>query len=403
MRRHIGLPTIHTNTVPTPVTRAGQSVTRAPLSPTPDELFHKWKQFLDQGALKAATVVAADHPDLISPLQMRINEYFADCATGVEETLTAAAESSHEAAPPPNLPEFTILGPLGHGGMGEVYRVRDALDREWALKVIRKGHLSQVGRDRFLEEARAMHRLNHPNIVRIHHYGILNDQPYFLMPIYPASLRDRLEEYKADANKATALMAAVADGVGHMHAQGLIHRDLKPQNILIDADGNPAVSDFGLVKSVGDSLTGDPPDAPTAAASGDTKPTGARRSKTVAGAVVGTRAYMSPEQAAGLTQLANPRWDVWSLGVILHELLTGQWPQCSSNPTSLLDPAVPDLPPPSTIKPDLDRKLEHVIRRCLRATSTTGPRTASPWLPSYARDCRAAATDWSQLACWPRF
>src|SRR5262249_28666992 len=155
----------------------------------------------------------------------------------------------------------------------------------------------------------------------VDYYGEHNDTPYFLAPVYPASLKDRLAEYQADPVRAVRLMAGVADGVGFLHAKGYVHRDLKPGNVLLTADGEARVSDLGLAKSIGDdpSASGHGP-APWA--SGDTKPTGARRAQTAVGMAVGTRAYMAPEQAAGLVHLANPRWDVFALGVMLHELFT---------------------------------------------------------------------------------
>jgi hypothetical protein len=332
--------------------------------PSADELFHQWEQFLDAGALATAVNVVNGHGQPVVPLQQRINACRAEAAMAAEFTLTAPG-ALRTAEPPPDLPDYTVLGPLGEGGMGVVYRVRDQLDREFALKLSRRGQLTAAGRDRFLEEARAMARLVHPHVAPIHSYGKHAGRPYFLMPVYPANLTSQLAEYQADAKKAVRLMAAVAEGVGHLHAHGFIHRDLKPHNILLTADGRPVVSDFGLVKDLAADDPETPPEPVVHPGTGETKRTGARRSRTEAGLAMGTRAYMAPDQAAGLVHRASPKWDVWALGVILHELVVGRRPPSSDAPEQLLDPAMPDNPPPSTLKPGLDPKLERIIQKCL--------------------------------------
>jgi Protein kinase domain len=361
-------------------------VTSTSVPASAHELFHRWKQFLDGGTFTTATFVAGDQPELVDPLQQLINHFLADQAFEVEETHTAAPAPS-EPEPPPEVPGLTVLERLGGGGMGVVYRVRDPLDREFALKVARREQLSEAGRERFLEEARAMVRLEgHPHVARVHTYdNTLDGRPYFLMAIYPSNLASRLADYQADPEKAVRLIAAVSDGVGHLHAQGFIHRDLKPPNILLTADGQPAVSDFGLVKSLSDCGSASPARPAGSTGSGETKPSGPRRSKTVAGAVMGTRRYMAPEQAAGLIHLASPQWDVWTLGVVLHELLTGQLPRSCLRPERMLDPDEPDNPPPSTVRPGLDRKLERIVRRCL----ARDPAARYPDGAAVARDLRA--------------
>ncbi|HKB02645.1 MAG TPA: serine/threonine-protein kinase, partial [Gemmataceae bacterium] len=316
--------------------------------PSVDELFQKWKQFLDAGQFTTATGVAAGHPDLIDPLQRRINDYLSARAADLDATLTAEPEPREPSGRSHIPAEYTVVRHLGHGGMGDVWQVRDELNREFALKVARADRLSEAGQARIMDEMRAMARLDHPHVARIHHYGRQDGIPYFLMPVYPASLKDRLAEYQADPAAAARLMAAVAEGVGHLHAAGLVHRDLKPGNVLLDASGRPAVSDLGLVKTIGDDSSANGPVAPGSGGS-ETRPSGAKRSRTVAGTVLGTRSYMCPEQAAGLTHLANPRWDVWALGVILHQLLTGELPPSSEAPERLLNPNEPDNPVPSEV------------------------------------------------------
>lgn len=328
-----------------------------------DGLFQKWQQVLANGQFTTATLIAAGRPDFIDSLQRRINDYISARAADLDQTLTESA-TAEDVPEPPDIPGYVIERHLGRGGMGHVWQVRDELDRPFALKMAHAHLLSEAGRARFLDEARAMARLDHPHIASIHHPGRHGDVPFFLMPIYPASLRDRLAEYQGDPVAAVRLMAAVADGVGHLHAAGLVHRDLKPGNVLLDAHGQPAVSDFGLVKTFGEDPSANRPVAASEGGSA-TQPGGARPSRTVAGFALGTRSYMSPEQAAGLTHLANPRWDVWALGVMLHQLLTAELPRSSGAPEKLLDPAEPDNPPPSDVKPGLDPRLERIIQKCL--------------------------------------
>jgi serine/threonine protein kinase len=345
--------------------RTGPTVTHTTTLPSVDELFLKWKQLLEDGSLATAASVAGDRAELVDPLQHLINAFIAERSAGVDRTLSLGEGTQTEFELPPELPGFTILSTLGGGGMGVVYRVRDRLDREFALKRARSSQLSPAGRERFLDEARAMSQLDHPHVVPIHHLDEHGGDPYFLMPIYPASLASRLADYADDPVKSMRLMTGVANGLGHLHSKGYIHRDLKPQNILIAVDGRPAVSDFGLVKNLSEIADEPAPEPGSAVASGETRPTGAKKSRTVVGVVIGTRAYMAPEQAAGLVHLVNPRWDVWSFGIVLHELLTGRRPPSSENPARLLNPATPDDPPPSTYKPGLDPKLERIICKCL--------------------------------------
>lgn len=327
--------------------------------PTPAELLRKWQAFLNGDPASATAVIDSAGPDVSAPLRRLIDDYFDSHPTEANATAGGATEPE----PLPVIPGYTILGRLGRGGMGEVFRVRDALDREHALKVARRGQLSAAGRERFRAEARAMARLDHPNVVHVGHYGDIGGRPYFEMALYPANLADRLSDYTADPRAAVRLMAQVADGVGHLHANGFVHRDLKPSNILLTADGRPVVGDFGLIKGLGDSDSASPDVG--AGDSAETNATRAGRSHTVVGMILGTRRYMDPDQAAGHNHQAGPAWDVWALGVMLHELLTGQPPRSSDAPERLLNRIEPDNPPPTRVKPDLDPRLGRIIEKCL--------------------------------------
>jgi serine/threonine-protein kinase len=333
-------------------------MTDASVGPTAAELFRKWQVFFDGDPASATSLVDSAAPDVVGPLRRLIDDYFSSRSTYADQPGGAPPEEE----PPPDIPGYAILERLGRGGMGEVFRVRDALDREHALKVARRGQLSTTGRERFRAEAHAMTKLDHPNVVRVGHFGDVGGRPYFEMHLYPANLSDRVGDY-TNTRAAVQLMAQVADGVGHLHARGFIHRDLKPSNVLLTADGRPVVSDFGLIKGPTDSEVRATDNG--AHGSAETDETGARRSHTVAGMILGTRRYMAPDQAAGLNHLAGAAWDVWALGVMLHELLTGQPPRSSAAPDRLLNPIEPDNPPPTRIQPDLDPRLSRIIEKCL--------------------------------------
>lgn len=202
---------------------------------------------------------------------------------------------------------YDLLDELGRGAMGVVYRARHRdLNRLVAVKMISSGQLA--GRDlvdRFYQEARAAARLRHPHIVGIHDIGEVSGQHYFAMDFVAGrSLAEHLQQNGLlHPEQAASLLATIAEAVHYLHAQGIVHRDLKPANILLDDQFAPYVADFGLAKVF---------------------EAGSVQTRT--GAIVGTPSYMSPEQAAGRTDRVSPRSDVYSLGAILYELITGRPP-----------------------------------------------------------------------------
>ena len=208
------------------------------------------------------------------------------------------------AADRPMIPGYTILGELGRGGMGVVYRAHDAsLNRPVALKVMLAGvHGGATAVERFRTEALAAAAVQHRHIVRLFAVGDHGGLPFMVMELVPGgSLAARLAVGAFDPPAAARVVEAVARGVAAAHDRGIVHRDLKPANVLFTADGEPKVADFGLAK-VGD--TG----------------------LTASGAVMGTLSYMAPEQARGDTRAVGPTTDVWALGAMLHECLTGHPP-----------------------------------------------------------------------------
>jgi serine/threonine-protein kinase len=253
---------------------------------------------------------------------------------------------------------YELLEVIRRGGMGVVYRARDTrLDRIVALKTIRADLLGQDPRmvERFRREAMAIAQLDHQHIVPIHDFGEQDGRHYFAMAFAPCgSLFQHLPRFSADPQdtaklvkqkiaKAVALMKKVAIAVHHAHERGIFHRDLKPANVLLDEHDEPMVTDFGLAKCVDDEAE-----------------------LTQPGAVMGTPSYMAPEQAGGQSKDAGPATDVWALGVMLYELLTGRRPFTGIDSEEVRRQVrEADPPRPRTVQRALDRSLETIVLKCL--------------------------------------
>src|SRR5262245_16947736 len=207
--------------------------------------------------------------------------------------------------PGTRLGPYEIVAPLGAGGMGEVYRARDPrMGREVAIKVS-----AERFSDRFEREVHAVAALNHPNICHIYDVG----PNYLVLELVEGpTLADRISEGAVPIEEALAIARQIGDALEAAHEKGIIHRDLKPANIKIKADGTAKVLDFGLAKIAEQAAAaGNPEESPTVAMTG-----------TVAGQIMGTAAYMSPEQARG--KPVDKRADIWAFGVVLYEMLTGR-------------------------------------------------------------------------------
>jgi serine/threonine-protein kinase len=212
--------------------------------------------------------------------------------------------------------------------------------------MILAGHLASPDLvRRFQAEAKAAARLRHSNIVHIHDVGQWNGQDYFAMEyIDGLSLSEWMAQGPVDLGTAVRLVATVARAVEHLHRQGIIHRDLKPSNILIDSDGQPFVTDFGLAKVF----------------------LGSGSDLTATGIIAGTPSYMAPEQASGRRAEIGPTTDVYSLGAILYELLTGRPPFRGETPLdTLMDVLSGDPPAPRSIQSHIPRGLELICQKCL--------------------------------------
>jgi serine/threonine protein kinase len=228
---------------------------------------------------------------------------------------------------------------LGHGGMSEVWLATDLeLDRPVALKLL----APNADRQRFEREARAAAALSHPNINHLFDFGETEGRPYMVLEFLPGgTLEDRLVENRPLPDEQTARIARdLADGLAHAHANGLIHRDLKPANVLFDSEGRAKIADFGIAHM------------------------GNAGTLTEAGTVLGTAAYISPEQAAG--EQALPASDVYSFGVILFRMLTGRLPFESDQPFELVAMHRDlDAPPLGEIRPDAPPRLESLAMAAL--------------------------------------
>ncbi len=269
-----------------------------------------------------------------------------------EKAAADAAVSNKETAPvePEGLPSvagYEIVRELGRGGMGVVYQARHLkLNRVVALKMVRVGHLADPeDLVRFLMEGEVVARIHHPNIVQIYEVGAHNHLPYFALEyIDGGCLTQQLSGKAWPAEKAAALIETLARAIHAAHQQGIIHCDLKPGNILLTADGVPKVTDFGLFRQYHET-------------EGMTAPK----------AIMGTPTYMSPEQAKGLRPQLGPGTDVYALGVILYQLLTGDPPFSGFTPYETLHRVVAEEPRPlSQNRRRVPVDLETICLKCLR-------------------------------------
>jgi len=330
-----------------------------------DEILAKilddWTRELREGRPVDVDAAARRHPKLEAELRelwgtLRLAEEIGRSASRGKPGDLAKAETVDDASgapggaahpPPAGVGEYEILEELGRGGMGVVYKARKrGLERTVALKMLLRGaHASAADMARFRSEVESASQLEHPNIAPVYDVGSSNGEPYFTMRfIEGTTLARKLAGGPMAPQEAARILASVASGVHFAHEHGVLHRDLKPQNILIDSSGTPYVTDFGLAKRLegGNSIT-------------------------QSGAILGTPSYMAPEQAAGNRGQMGPAADVYSLGAILYHALTGRPPHQAATPVdTVLSVLEQDPLPPRLLNPRVNRDLEMIALKCLQ-------------------------------------
>jgi serine/threonine protein kinase len=289
----------------------------------------------------------------------------------------------------PNIPSYEIVEELGRGAMGIVYKAwQQNARRHVALKVIRDGVLAvEQHRKRFRKEAESAARFDHPNLVHIYDVGEHQGLLYFSMRLGEhGSLEKRLARQPWPAVKAAELTRTLADAIQYAHEKNVIHRDLKPANIVLTQDERPLITDFGLAKRLdSDSAT------------------------TLTNLVMGTAAYMPPEQARGDAKHVGPTADVYSLGAILYEMLTGQPPFRAATLEALLQLVLyQEPPPPRTLRPDVPADLEAICLKCLEKEPEQRYASAQVFADDLRRFLAGEApsvtplTEWDRQARWAR-
>jgi eukaryotic-like serine/threonine-protein kinase len=247
----------------------------------------------------------------------------------------------------PTFPGYECIRKIGEGGMGIVYEARDRkLGRVVAIKTIADGrYASREQLDRFLAEAEAVARLKHPNVITIYSIGEHEGRPYFALEYADGgSLAQRVAEGPMATRPAAELVERLACAVHAAHQAGIVHRDLKPSNILLTAEGTPKVSDFGLAKLVGSDSA-----------------------RTLSGQVLGSPSYMAPEQAEGQAKHVGPLADVYALGAILYQALTGKPPFLGESQLETLKLVTSTEPvPPRQSRPDIPQDVETICLKCLQ-------------------------------------
>jgi serine/threonine-protein kinase len=294
-----------------------------------------------------------DHPELLEEVRKqwkRMSALQAKLEARFPTARMQLGEDSQAQGPFAQLPQiagYEVEGVLGQGGMGVVYKARHVkLDRAVAVKMLLAGtYAGPQELARFLGEAKAVAGLRHANIVQVHDVGEVDGRPFFTMEFLEGgNLAQRIAGQPQPGRQASETVAALAEAIQVAHRSGIIHRDLKPANILLTADGTPKISDFGLARRVQTD-----------------------EHLTFSGARIGTPSYMAPEQALGRPGLIGPAVDVYSLGAVLYEMITGRPPFRAETARETERQLLTEEPvPPRRLNPAVPRDLETICLKCLQ-------------------------------------
>lgn len=306
-----------------------------------DELLEQWET---ADPRPTPEELCRDCSELLDEVRQQIQKLARmDAMIAGELPLAAAAEAI------PRLPGYRILRRLKEGGMGTVWdAIQESTQRKVAIKVMHRSALgSPKARARFIREVRIAAALNHPHIAKVYDSGVHDGSYHYVMEYIPGlHLDEYVRRHACEQTQILRIFSAVCGAVQHAHGQGVVHRDLKPSNILITPDGQPHVLDFGLARLLEDH--GGP-------------------SISISNEVLGTPAYMSPEQAAGSHDAVTPRSDVYSLGIILYRLLLGESPHSLTGThfQVMRRIAEQEVRLPRSVQQGFDRVLEAIILKCL--------------------------------------
>jgi serine/threonine-protein kinase len=305
--------------------------------PEPDEYLRRFPQLSNELRNVFGLPFLSGTPPVMSSWTSTASEEFVDALQqlGVQESL-------------PSIPDYEVQQLIDSGGQGEVYKARHiGLDRVVALKMLHDDRSADKERlARFRREGKVIARLEHPQIVRVHDFGESGSRLFLSMEFLAGgTLKDRLAKSGPwEPQAAIDLLLGLAEAVEHAHQKGIVHRDLKPGNILFTPDGHPKIADFGLAKILDDTSS----------------------LQTRTDAILGSPSYMSPEQAAGRISQIGPATDVYALGAILYECLTGRPPVRGESWLHTLDMVrTQPVEPPSQIRSGIPAALENVCLKCL--------------------------------------